>query len=408
MDRLWQQFARLIVGEGVNIQPGQMLVINAPIAGAAFARQLAASAFDAGAADVQIFWDDEQVTKLRLERAPISALEDFPAWQSAARMHYMRDKGACVVSIYAEDPALLRDVDADKAAALFKARAQAFEEYRGFMMANKARWCVVSVPTPGWAKAVFPDMPEAVAMEALARAIFKATRADMPDPIAAWRAHDAETKQRIARMNELRFSALHFTSGNGTDLTVGLADEHIWCGGTEHDMHGVPFSPNIPTEEMFTAPHRDRVEGIVYSTKPLLYHGLLIEDFSLTFRGGRIVDYTARAGADTLGHLLDTDEGSRHIGEVALVAYDSPINATGLLFYNTLFDENASCHLALGKSYPMNFGGEDRGQAALDRLGYNTSLNHEDFMIGARDTAIDGITPSGERVPVFRDGNFVL
>jgi aminopeptidase len=209
-------------------------------------------------------------------------------------------------------------------------------------------------------------------------------------------------------MNAYRFAALHYTSANGTDFTVGLADDHVWCGGIEYDAQQTPFSANIPTEEIFTTPHRDRADGIVKGSKPLLYNGILIEDLALTFRDGHVVDFSARKNADTLGHLLETDEGSRHLGEVALVPYDSPISNTGLLFYNTLFDENAACHFALGEAYPTTIGGTDRSEETLIRKGLNISLSHEDFMIGAPDTAIDGITTSGERVAVFREGNFVF
>ncbi len=408
MSERLENYANLIVKAGVNIQPGQLLVINAPIECAGFARLLCAKAFDAGAGDVFVFWKDELLRKLRLERAGIGYLEDVPRWQREARLHYVREKGACVISLAADDPDLLQGIDPHKAAAEHKALAAALKPYRHVMMSNQARWVVASVPTVGWAKKVFPGMSDADAVEALWQAIYHACRAEGDDPIAAWTRHIARMQARLERMNAYHFSALHYTSANGTDITVGLADDHLWCGGVEVDQHRIPFSANIPTEEIFTAPHKDRVDGIVKSTKPLLYNGILIEELSLTFNNGRVVDYAARANAETLGHLLETDDGSRYLGEIALVPYDSPISNTGILFYNTLFDENAACHFALGEAYPTTIGGEDRREEALIHKGLNTSLSHEDFMIGAADTAIDGITTSGERIAVFRQGNFVF
>lgn len=403
-----ENYADLIVRAGVNVQPGQLLVINAPIECAAFARLLCEKAYDAGAGDVFVFWNDELLRKLRLERADIPHLEDVPPWLLDARLFYVKEKGACVISIYAENPDLLQDIDPNKAAAEHKALASLMKPYRRHMMGNLARWCVVAMPTVGWAKKVFPEKSTADAVEALQQAIYQASRADGDDPVSAWARHTAQMQARLDRMNDYRFSALHYTSGNGTDFTIGLADDHIWCGGIEHDPQQTPFSANIPTEEIFTAPHRDRANGIVKASKPLLYNGILIQDLSLTFQDGRVVDFSARENAETLGHLLETDEGSRYLGEIALVPDDSPISNMGFLFYNTLFDENAACHFALGEAYPTTIGGEDRSEEALKQKGLNTSLSHEDFMVGAADTAIDGITASGEKIAVFRGGNFVF
>lgn len=403
-----EKYAELIVRAGVNVQPGQLVVVNAPIECADFARLLCATALEAGAGDVFVFWNDDLLRKLRLERADLACLQDVPAWQREARLHYVQQKGACVISIAANDPDLLQGIDPQRAAAEHKALAAALKPYRSYMMSNQARWVVVACPTAGWARKVFPQLDEAGAVAALRDAILTACRADGDDPVAAWARHAARMQARLGRMNDYRFAALHYTGPNGTDLTVGLADDHRWCGGIEYDARQTPFSANIPTEEIFTAPHRERAEGVVRSTKPLLYNGILIEDFTLTFRDGQVVDFAARANAATLGHLLETDEGSRRLGEIALVPYDSPISNTGLLFYNTLFDENAACHLALGEAYPSTIGGDDRDDATLRRKGLNTSLSHEDFMIGDANTAIDGLTPAGARIPVFRDGNFVF
>lgn len=408
MAGLLENYAELIVRAGVNVQPGQIVMINSPVECAPFARLLCAKAFDMGAGDVFVFWNDGPLRKLRLERAGIGYLEDIPAWQRDARLYYVQEKGACVISIYADDPDLLRGVDVQKAAAEHKALATALKPYRSYMMNNEARWVVASVPTVGWAKKVFPQLSSSDAVEALQQAIYKACRADGENPLAAWQQHTAQMQARLTRMNDYRFAALHYTSNNGTDITVGLADDHLWCGGIEYDQQQIPFSANIPTEEIYTAPHKDRADGIVKSTKPLLYNGILIEELALTFKDGRVVDFSAREGAETLGHLLETDEGSRHLGEVALVPYDSPISNTGILFYNTLFDENAACHFALGEAYPTTICCDDRCEDALQRRGLNTSLNHEDFMIGAPDTTIDGITHSGKRIAVFRNGNFVF
>ncbi|MDD3243701.1 MAG: aminopeptidase [Eubacteriales bacterium] len=406
MDQKMENYAALIVREGVNVQPGQTMVVNAPVQCAAFAQALARQAYAAGAAEAVIFWSDEICRKIELMNAGEDVLTDVPQWMVDRNMHYVK-KGACFVSISASDPELMKDVDPKRMDAAVNALRRAQMEYRTYLMTNQGRWCVTAMPTAGWAKKVFPGLEEAAAMDKLWQAILKVSRADADDPVRAWQAHTQSMKTRIEKLNALRFDALRFTSANGTDLTVGLADDHIWGGGSEEDAHGVPFSANIPSEEIFTAPHAHRVDGKVASTKPLNHNGVLIENFTLTFKDGKVTDFTAEQGYDTLKYLLDTDEGARHIGEVALVPYDSPINQTGILFYNTLFDENASCHLALGDAYATCIAGEDRSDAALQAKGMNKSLIHVDFMVGGADTRIVGVKGAQE-TPVFENGTWVL
>lgn len=406
MDQQMERYAQLIVCEGVNVQPGQTMVVNAPVQCAEFARALCRQAYHAGAAEAVVFWVDEVVNKIKLQNASDEVLSDVPQWFIDRTMHYVQ-KGACFVSISASDPELMKDVDPVKAALVSKATHQALDAYRKYLMTNQGCWCVTAMPTPGWAKKVFPDISVEQAEEKLWKAILHTSRADGENPVQDWQHHVQAIKERVDKLNEYRFETLHFTSANGTDIRIGLADDHIWCGGQEESAKGVPFSANIPSEEVFTAPHAHRVDGKVFATMPLIYNGVMIDHFSFTFKEGKVVDFTAEEGYDTLKLLLDTDEGTTHIGEVALVPYDSPIRQTGILFYNTLFDENASCHLALGEAYATCVGGEDRSDEALQAKGLNRSLAHVDFMVGAADTRIAGIKDARETL-VFEQGNWVI
>ncbi|MDD4797456.1 MAG: aminopeptidase [Eubacteriales bacterium] len=406
MDQQMEQYANLIVREGVNVQPGQTMVVNAPVQCAAFAQALCRQAYQAGAAEAVVFWSDEVVNKIKLQYASDDVIGDVPQWFVDRATHYVQ-KGACFVSISANDPELLKDVDPAKMALMSKVTRQALQEYRKYLMTNQGCWCVTAMATAPWAKKVFPGLGEQQAVDKLWQAILQASRADGDDPVGDWSRHVQSMKTRVDKLNAHHFDALHMTGANGTDLRIGLADDHIWCGGREESAKGILFSANIPSEEVFTAPHARRVDGKVVSTMPLIYNGVMIDGFSFTFKDGEVVDFAAREGYDTLKLLLDTDEGSLRIGEVALVPYDSPIRQTGILFYNTLFDENASCHLALGDGYATCIGGEDRTDAALEQKGLNRSLSHVDFMVGAADTRITGIKGDVE-IPVFEQGNWVI
>lgn len=409
MDKeLLAKYARLIMEVGVNLQDDQLLVINAPLECAEFARELAMAGWAAGAHDVVVSWSDESLALLRYQRGRKSLFTEFPDWRVRFYQDYA-EQGAAFVSIAARDPELFADVEPERLTLASQAAGAALAEYRARLMSNRNTWCVVSVPTEGWAKKVFPDVPPEEARQKLWREICRAVRVDCEDPVSAWREHIAFLRRACDFMNGQGFRSLHYTNGLGTDLTVELPEGHIWEGGAELSAKGVEFAANLPTEEIYTLPRREGVNGVVYAAKPLIYNGNRIEDFHLTFRKGRVVEYAAGTGEEILKELLATDEGAQYLGEVALVPYDSPISRSGILFYNTLFDENAACHLALGKAYPICLkGGEEMDSVTLLRHGANDSLVHEDFMVGTRDLDIVGLTGDGREVQVLRNGNFAF
>lgn len=400
------EYAKLCVKVGINIQPGQPLVVHAPIEGVEFARLIAKNAYEAGASEVYVNWNDEVITRLKYEYAPMEVFENFPKWYADGLEDYAK-KGAGFLSISAQDPELLKGIDPKKIAANNKSSSIALKEFRNYTMNDKNTWCVVSIPTKSWAKRVFPNLSEDEAVERLWKAIFDATRMNTEDPIKAWQDHMENLKKKVDYLNSLELKSLHYTSANGTDLVVELPEGHIWAGGGAVDQNGVEFAPNMPTEEVFTMPLKTGVNGVVYSSKPLNYGGKLIDEFKLTFKDGRVVDFDAKVGKDTLADLLNIDEGAKYLGEVALVPFDSPISQSNIIFLNTLFDENASCHFALGKAYPTNIkGGEKMTEEELEAHGVNNSLTHVDFMIGTEDMSIIGETKSGEKIQIFKNGNW--
>ena len=402
------KYAELIVKAGVNLQPGQTLVLSSPIESAPFARMVAETAYKHGAREVVMNWNDELSKKIKYVKAPTEIFDEFPEWMKDFYLFYSRG-GAAFVSIYAEDPELMKEVEPDRIMRAQKAANSAIKEHRERLMSNYNAWNVVSVPTVSWAKKVFPEMTESEAVEALWEAILAAVRVDTPDPVAAWKAHKETLEKTIHWLNSKQFRQLHYQNSLGTDLTVTLPEGHLWTGGAEVTQQGIDFIANMPTEEVFTLPYKNGVNGHVVSSMPLQYNGKLIENFSLTFRDGKIVDYTAENGFESLKGLIETDEGSHYLGEVALVPYDSPISNAGILYYNTLFDENASCHFAIGKAYPVCLkNGAEMNKSELEAAGVNDSLVHEDFMIGTPDLEIMGITSSGEKIPVFKNGNFAV
>jgi aminopeptidase len=405
---LLEEYATLIVKTGINIQKGQTLVINSPIEGASFTRLIAQTAYQAGARDVVISWKDELFSKIRFINAPEEVFDEFPTWQKELYLSYVH-QGAAFLSISASDPELMKDVNPERMVKAQKASTTSLKEYRERLMSNKNTWCVVSIPTSSWAKKVFPDLSEAEAVERLWEEIFKAVRVDTDDAVTAWEQHKAKLKTSMDFLNSNEFKSLHFKNSLGTDLIVELPENHIWLGGSEYTPDGIEFIANMPTEEVFTLPKKTGVNGTVVSSLPLNYNGNLIEQFSLTFKAGKIVDFNAKKGYEILKNLIETDEGSHYLGEVALVPYDSPISRTKTLFFNTLFDENASCHLAIGKAYPVCIkDGENLEKEQLEKLEVNDSLVHEDFMIGTEDLEIIGITSEGKEIPVFKAGNFAF
>ena len=402
------EYAKLTVRVGINLQKGQPLVITAPVEGAEFVRLVARNAYEVGASDVHINWNDDTLTKLKYENAPIEVFEYFPKWKSDAMIDYAQ-RGAGFISIHAEDPELLKDIDPKKIATANKSSGIGMKEFRKYTMNDINSWCVISIPTKGWAKRVFKDVDEDTAVEMLWERIFKATRMDQDDPVQAWKDHIKALEQKVIYLNNKSFKTLHYTASNGTDLRINLPEGHKWSGGTGTNAKGTFFVANMPTEEVYTLPHKTGVNGVVYSTKPLNYGGNLIDDFKIVFKDGKVVDFEAKVGQDILKDLLDIDEGAKYLGEVALVPHSSPISQANIVFFNTLFDENASCHLAFGKAYPTCIvGGEKMTDEELGKSGVNNSLTHEDFMIGSEDLSIIGQTLSGETIQIFKNGEWVI
>ncbi|MDO4289323.1 MAG: aminopeptidase [Eubacterium sp.] len=403
-----QKLAELAVKIGVNLQPDQSLVINTPIECSDFARMVAEAAYKAGAWDVRMNYSDEKFSRIRYKNAGLKALEEVPQW-FVDKQKDVVSRGAAVISIYAEDPDLFADVDPTKIKAASAAVQRATEAYHMAMMNNQCRWCVVSVPTAGWAKKVFPDVPEDEATDKLWAAILKATRADLEDPVAAWQACNQNFEAKTKFLNDHQFDKFIYKNGRGTCIEVGMPENHIWAGGSEKAQDGVEFFPNIPTEEVFCAPHRDRINGTLVSSHPLVYNGQLIDKFSLSFKDGVVTGYTAQVGQDALKTLVEASKGSDRLGEIALVPYHSPISDMNLLFYNTLFDENASCHFALGAAYPTCVeGGETMDPEALKAAGLNYSTTHVDFMVGTEDLSIVGVKKDGTEVQIFKDGDWAI
>ncbi|MGG2093990.1 aminopeptidase [Bacillus sp. S13(2024)] len=402
-----EKYAALAVNVGVNIQPGQTLNIGAPIEAAPFVRLVTKKAYESGAKHVYVDWVDENLTRLKFDLAPEEAFSEFPAWKARAREELAKE-GAAFLSIYAENPDLLKGVDPKRIASANKAAGEAMKAVREYMMADKVSWCVISVPTTEWAAKVFPDVPEEEQVAKLWDAIFQATRANLENPVQAWNEHNGNLHTKVDYLNDKHYKALYY-KGPGTDLTIELPEKHLWVGAGSINEKNVPFMANIPTEEVFTMPLKTGVNGYVTSKKPLVYAGNVIDNFTLTFENGRIVDFKAEAGEETLKHLIETDEGSHFLGEVALVPHDSPISNTNILFYNTLFDENASCHLAIGNAYAFNLdGGKTMSKEEFTENGANSSITHVDFMIGSAELDIDGITADGTHEPIFRKGNWAF
>ena len=404
---LLKKYARLVVRVGVNLQDDQILVINSPLECAEFARLIAAEAFEAGAHDVVVSWGDEELARIRYAGGRKEIFTEFPEWRVRFYQDYA-EQGAAFVSIAARNPEIFKDIEQEKLTLSAQAAGAALLEYRARLMNNENTWCVVSVPTAGWAKKVFPELGEEEAKASLWQEIFRTVRIEPEtDPAEAWKEHIATLQKAAEFLNKQNFKALHYKHNHGTDFTAELPEGHIWAGGAEKAATGVTFAANMPTEEVYSLPLREGVNGTVYASKPLIYNGNRIANFHLTFKEGRVVDFGAEVGEETLKELINMDEGSHYLGEVALVPYDSPISNSGILFYNTLFDENAACHLALGKAYPTCLeGGEKMDSVTLLQHGVNDSLVHEDFMIGTADLSIVGITREGEKVEIFRNGNF--
>lgn len=402
-----QQYARLLVKLGVNVQPGQELVVRCTAETAPFVRLVAKAAYEAGAKEVIVHFGDEILKRLRYENAPMEVFESVPAWE-AESMNYYAARGAAFLSIVSDDPEAMKGIDHTKIAARTVAADAAFRPYYERMDKNELQWCVAAVPSPVWAKRVFPEKSEEDAVAALWKAIFKTVRVG-ENAEEKWQEHGRLLAEHSRKLNEKRFKKLRYQNSIGTNFTVGLAQDHIWAGGMDTTAGGVTFFANMPTEEVFTMPDCEQAEGVLKSALPLSHQGSLIRNFTLVFHEGKVVEYHAEEGEETLKMILDTDEGSKRLGEVALVPYDSPISQSGILFLQTLFDENASCHFALGQCYPNNMqGGELLSKEELREKGGNYAMNHVDFMVGTSDLTIAGIAADGTETVIFKDGSWAI
>lgn len=404
---MFEKYADLAVRVGVNIQKDQLLYIGASIDNAPFVRLVTKKAYEAGARQVFVDWSDDEVSKMRYEMAPSDSFSEFPEWKKLER-EVLAEKGAAFMNIVSASPDLMKGVDPQRISDFQRAAGQALEKYRQYIQSDKVSWTVIAAPSAGWAKKVFPDADENEAIEKLWNAIFKAVRVDQADPVDAWKKHDETLHEKADYLNHKSYKKLHYTAP-GTDLTIELPEGHIWAGAGSVNEKGHTFMANMPTEEVFTVPHKDGVSGYVTNTKPLSYGGNIIDGFKITFENGRITDVQAEEGEDILKKLIETDEGSHRLGEVALVPHQSPISQSNVLFFNTLFDENASNHLAIGSAYAFCVeGGKTASQEELADKGLNSSITHVDFMIGSDKMDIDGISEDGSSEPVFRNGDWAF
>ncbi|MDD7306496.1 MAG: aminopeptidase [Peptoniphilaceae bacterium] len=405
-----KNFARLAVEFGVNLKEGEDLLISSPIEEPRLARLITEEAYKKGARKVSINWQDDELTRLTYKYRSQETLNEVADWEIAKLDYQIAEKLSNRISIHSQDPDLLKGLDEKKIAEAIKVRSQATKKYVKYTMNDILSWLVISVPTEKWAKKVFPNLEKEKALEKLWQVIFDVTRIDEDWEITKsnWENHIETLNKKAKFLNDYQFDKVHYTSKNGTDLWVELPKDHIWMSAGSTNAKNDMFIPNMPTEEIFTSPKKDGVNGRLVATKPLVYNGLLINNFEFTFKDGKVVDFKAEVGEDTLEEMLNSDQGSRYLGEIALVAYNSPISNSNILFYNTLFDENASCHFALGKAYPTTVkGASDLKDEELSKIGLNDSLIHEDFMVGDKDLNIKGYKGEKE-VDIFVDGNFAL
>lgn len=405
MEKQFMQYAKLTLAVGLNLQKDQELFITCPINNADLGRALVKEAYAMGAKEVVMFWDDDLVTRQKYEHAAFEVFGNYPQWKADA-MNGAAERGAAFLRIVGGNPDLLKGIDPTRMSTANKSAAKALASYRKEQQTGGSRWCIIAAPSLEWAEKVYPELEGQAAIDALWTDIFKIVRTDQADPVAAWQAHIDQIREKHQWLTDMQPEKLIFKSDT-CDLTMDMPKDHLWIGGGITDKQDIYYVPNLPTEECFSLPHRNGVNGTVTSTKPLNWGGALIEDFTLTLKDGKIVAHEARVGEEVLTKLLDTDEGARYIGEVALVPESSPINQTNRVFYNTLYDENASSHLAIGTAYPMCLkGGTKLEKEALLERGANHSLTHVDFMIGSDSLNVDAVLADGTTVPVFRKGEW--
>ena len=402
-----QKYAKLLAKVGLNVKKGQTVFIAAGLDQPEFVTMCVEECYKAGASEVFVEWSHQPAEKLSANYRSLESLSELKPW-AKAKWEFKAQNYSCRLWIESEDPDGMQGVDQEKMSKARRATYPAIKPYRK-ALENRHQWCIAAVPGKAWAKKVFPHLSESKAVEEMWKVILHTARADGRSPIAAWKAHNADLDARCAYLNNLGLQYLEYKSANGTDFKVELMEGSVFAGGNEKTLQGRVFNPNIPTEEVFTTPKAGSCEGIVYSSKPLSYMGELIDNFSLRFEGGKVVEVKAEKGEKLLKEMVSMDEGAGKLGECALIPYDSPINESGVLFYNTLFDENASCHFAVGQGFNECLKGfEKMTDEECKACGINDSMIHVDFMIGTRDMSIVGITKDGKRVQIFENGNWAF
>lgn len=404
-DRI-NKFAELAIKTGINVQKGETVLIRTDISSYDFARRCVDEAYKAGAKHVYVEYSDEYITRKKYMDAPSEAFDEYPQWQSDKYTQIAKEGGS-FLSIVSNDPDLMKGVDPDRIGRFQKVAGGYLKEWRSYTLSDKVKWSIVAVPSLAWAKRVHPELSAEDAIKELWENILDCSRIT-DDPIFEWDNHNKNLKEKTKFMNDMDFKELRYKSSK-TDLVIGLPEGHKWVSGASSDPSGTPFNPNIPTEEVFGMPHKYKVDGTVYSTKPLVYAGSLIDNFWIKFKEGKIVEFDAEVGKENLKLLVETDEGSCRLGEVALVPYSSPISDKNIIFYTTLFDENASCHLAIGAAYSSCIkNGDQFTEEEKDSIGMNVSMTHVDFMVGDKDLDIVGVKKNGEHFQVFKDGNWAF
>ena len=405
MKSVIRKYAKLIVKVGANIRKDDDVLIISSLEGAPLAQAITEFCYKSKAKRVTVSYTDDKVSRLHFLYQDTDTLTDIPSWESDMKNSY-NDKHAVTIRILSENPHVFDGVDPKKIAARSRATHKALKEYYDNAMSNKIRWTLCAVPSEVWAKTVFPDLSPSKAVAALWNLIIKAMRLDCKDSVKAWQDFQNASLVRINKLNSLKLTKLHYKNSIGTDFTIGLPEGAYFSGAKENTTYGAPFCANMPTEEIFTLPDKNSGNGKIVASMPLVHNGTVIEDFYLELKDGKITDFNAKKGYETLKNIIETDEGSYRLGEIALVQYDSPIQNLKTLFYNTLFDENASCHFAIGEAYPLIYGAEKMSKEELEKLGVNFSGEHVDFMVGTPDLEITGTSMDGSETPIFRNGNF--
>jgi aminopeptidase len=402
------QYAELVIKVGLGLKEGQRLLISSPIETAEFTRKVTKHAYENGCKRVMVDWTDTQTSRIHLTLAAEEVLQnDLPSWE-IDKYNSLVENHDCFLMITGNDPNAYKGVPSERMMFVQKNRGEKLQAFSAGQLRGDMHWAIAGAPTVGWAKSVFPDKSDEEAVETLWEAIFKTVRVDQDDPVAAWDEHVKTLTDKVNYLNEQQFKTLHYKS-EGTDLSIDLHPDHTWIGGGHHSTFGTYYIPNLPTEEVFTTPRKYGVNGKVSSSKPLSAMGNIIDNFSLTFKDGKVIDFTAEEGYDTLKQLLSIDDGMGYLGEVALVPHDSPISNSGITFNNTLYDENASCHLAIGTSITMSV--KDAGNLSPEQMEekeINFSRGHTDFMIGSADLEIEAEYEDGKRIPLFKNGNWAI